>query len=229
MSEWIKLKASDGHELSAYVARPEGMPLGAIVLLQEIFGVNFHIRSVADGYARDGYLVVAPALFDRLERGVELKYESKEGKKGYALRLKLSIDLVLLDIAAAFEHVRGTGKGTAVLGYCFGGFLSWLSATRGKSVKMDPKCCVGYYPGGIGDVAAEKPACPVMLHFGAKDEHIGNEQIDAVRNAHHANVEVYVYEGAEHGFNCDARSSFHAPSAKLARERSLAFLKKYIA
>jgi carboxymethylenebutenolidase len=227
MSEWVKLKAEDGHELSAYVARPAGQAVGALVLIQEIFGINRHIRSVADGYAKDGFLVVAPALFDRTERGVELKYEGEDLQRAYSFYQKLSPETALFDVAAAYGWTKESGKGVGVIGYCYGGFLSWLAATRGETLKMQPSCCVGYYPGGIGQVATEEPRCPVMLHFGADDSHIGQDQVEAVRSAH-PEVEIFVYESAGHGFNCDARASYDAPSSALARERTLAFLKANI-
>jgi carboxymethylenebutenolidase len=228
MSEWIKLKAEDGHELSAYVARPASETVGTLVLVQEIFGVNAHIRSIADGYAKDGFLVVAPALFDRFERGVELRYEGEDQQRAYGFYQKLSPEKALLDVAAAYGWAKQAGKGIGIIGYCYGGFISWLTATRGETLKMQPSCCVGYYPGGIGTVASEEPSCPVMLHFGAEDSHIGQDQIDAVRSAH-PGVEIYIYEGAGHGFNCDARASYDASSSALARKRSLAFLKSHIA
>jgi carboxymethylenebutenolidase len=227
MSEWVQIKAADGHELSAYVAKPEGEVLGALVVVQEIFGVNAHIRSVADGYAKDGFLVIAPALFDRFEKGVELKYEGEDMQKAFGFYQQLNPEKALLDVAAAFEHVKAVDKKIGVIGYCYGGFMSWLSATRGPSVAMTPACTVGYYAGGIGNVAAEKPSCPVLLHFGGKDTHIGSEQIEAVRTAH-PDVEIYVYDDAEHGFNCDARSSYNADAATLARQRSLTFLQLHI-
>ena len=229
MSERIRLKAQDGHELDAYLAQPAGEAVGAIVLVQEIFGINAHIRSVADGYAKDGFVVVAPALFDRIERGVELKYEGDDQKRAYSLYPKLNPETALLDVAAAYDHVRSSGKGIGVLGFCYGGFLSWLAATRGEDLKMQPSCCVGYYAGGIGSVATEEPSCPVMLHFGANDSHIGTDQIEAVRNAH-PEVEIFVYEGAGHAFNRDVDPNSFAPEAAvLARSRSLAFLKTHIA
>lgn len=228
MSEWVTLKAGDGHELSAYVVKPEGKAIGALVLVQEIFGVNPHIRRIADGYAKDGFVVVAPALFDRYEKGVELKYEGEDMKKAFELYQKLNPDTALLDVAAAFQHVKAENKSVGVIGYCYGGFMSWLSATRGETLKMQPACAVGYYAGGIGSVAKEEPSCPVLLHFGADDDHIGKDQIEAVRAAH-PEVEIFVYEGAGHGFNCDARGSYNPEAAKLARERSLEFLKKHIA
>jgi carboxymethylenebutenolidase len=228
MGEWAKLRANDGHELSAYVARPSGEAIGAIVLIQEIFGVNAHIRSVADGYAKDGFVVVAPALFDRFERGLELQYGGEDAKKAYELYAKLDPDTSLLDVAAAYELAKASGKGIGVLGFCYGGLVSWLTATRGETLKMQPSCCVGYYPGGVGKFAAEEPSCPVMLHFGAADTHIGVDQIDAVRSAH-PEVQVFVYPGAEHAFNRDVWSSYHPESAALARERTLAFLKTHVA
>ena len=228
MSEWTKVKASDGHELSAYVARPASEPVGALVLIQEIFGVNAHIRGVADGYARDGFLVVAPALFDRIQPGIELKYEGEDGKRAFELMHKLDLNTALMDVSAAYELVREADRGIGIIGYCFGGLMSWLTATRGETLKMQPSCCVGYYPGGIGKFAAEEPSCPVMLHIGAEDTHIRSDQIDAVRAAH-PEVEIYLYEGAGHGFNCDARASYNRTAAALARERTLAFLRTHVA
>jgi carboxymethylenebutenolidase len=229
MSDWIKLKASDGHELSAYVARPKGEAIGALVMVQEIYGVNAHIRSVADGYAKDGFLVVAPAIFDRFERGVELRYEGADQKRAMELYPQLKPDVTLLDVAAAYGEAKKTGKGIGVIGYCYGGLVTWLTATRGEKLKMQPSCCVGYYAGGIGSVAKEEPSCPVMLHFGAKDDHIGKDQVEAVRAAH-PEVEIFVYEGVGHAFNRDADPAhYNAAAAKLARERSLAFLKSHIA
>lgn len=231
MSDWTKLTAQDGHELSAYIARPEGTPIGALVVVQEIFGVNSHIRSVADGYAKDGFLCVAPALFDRIERDLQLSYSPEDLKKAFALYPQLKPELSLLDVAAAFEkatELAGSKKG-AVMGFCYGGLVSWLSATRGPKLGMHPACTVCYYPGGVGNVAKEQPSCPVMIHFGANDSHIGKDQVDAVRNAH-PDVQTFVYEGAGHAFNREPHpDAFHAPSAKLARERTLAFLKQNLA
>ena len=228
MSEWVTLTASDGNVLQAYVARPAGEPIGALVVIQEIFGVNPSIQSVADSYAKDGFVAVAPAIFDRIEKGIFLGYGPEDMKKAFALYPQLKPETALLDIAAAYEYAQGTGKGVGVLGFCYGGLMSWLSATRGEDVKMQPACCVGYYAGGIGRFAAEEPSCPVLLHFGAADDHIGKEQIDAVRAAH-PEVEIYLYEGAGHAFANPDRPSYVAEAAKLARERSLEFLKGNIA
>ena len=222
MSERVRLKAEDDHELEAYVARPIGAPIAGLVMVQEIFGVNAHVRSVADGYAKDGFLAVAPALFDRYERGVELRYEGADLQKAVSFVPKLDIDAAVRDTAAAIEYVRGeTGTKCGVIGYCFGGTIAWLAATR---LKAD--AAVGYYGGRIGMFAAEKPQAPVMLHFGKKDQHIPKEEVDTVAKAH-PEVEIYWYE-AGHGFNCDERASYDAASAKLARERSVEFLKKHL-
>jgi len=228
MSKWVNLTASDGHKLSAYVARPEGEAIGALIVVQEIFGVNQSIRNVADSYAKDGFVAIAPALFDRFEKDLELTYEGEDLKKAFELYGKLNPDTQLLDIAAAYDFVKPAGKGIGIIGFCYGGLLSWLTATRGEDLKMQPACAVGYYAGGIGKVAAEEPSCPVQLHFGAADDHIGSDQIDAVRSAH-PEVEIFLYEGAGHAFANEARSSFVPAAADLARQRSLEFLKANIA
>jgi carboxymethylenebutenolidase len=228
MGDWIKLKADDGHELGAYVATPAQEAIGALVVVQEIFGVNKSIRKVADDYAAEGFLAIAPAIFDRYERDLELGYGEADMKKAFGLYPKLDPNIQLLDIAAAFHHAKQAGKPTGVLGFCYGGLVSWLSATRGEDFKMQPDCCVGYYAGGIGKVAAEEPVCPVMLHFGGADDHIGSDQIDAVRNAH-PEVEIYLYDGVGHAFANPDRPSYDEAASAVAWKRSLAFLKANLA
>jgi len=223
MSETVKLKSVDGHELDAYVARPAGEPIAGLVVIQEIFGVNQHIRSVADGYAKDGFLAVAPALFDRVERGVQLAYDGPESQKGMALLQKLDNEEALVDVNAALKYVRQqTGKKSGVIGYCLGGLLAWLSATR-----LRPDAAVGYYAGRIGNFASENPMAPVQLHFGKLDTHIPAEQVEKVHQAH-PEVEINWYENAGHGFNCDMRASYNPEASALARSRALAFLKKHL-
>ena len=228
MSEWVKLSATDGHELSAYVARPEGEPIGALVVIQEIFGVNASIRSVADDYARHGFVSIAPALFDRFERDLELGYDEEDMKKAFGLYGQLQPETQLLDVAAAYDYLRATGKGIGVIGFCYGGLLSWLSASRGEELKMQPSCTVGYYAGGIGKVATEEPSCPVMLHFGEDDDHIGKDQVEAVRSAH-PEVQIFMYPGVGHAFANWARPSYGEQAAALAHTRSLEFLQANIA
>ena len=223
MSETVKLKAADGHELDAYVARPAGEPIAGLVVIQEIFGVNKHIRSIADGYASDGFLAVAPALFDRVERGVELAYDGPDAQKGMAILQRLDNAKALQDVDAALNYVRvQTGRKSGVIGYCLGGLLAWLSATR-----LHPDAAVGYYAGRIGSFADENPAAPVQLHFGKLDTHIPAEQVEKVHAAH-PEVEINWYENAGHGFNCDMRASYNAEASALARTRALAFLKKHL-
>jgi len=150
-------------------------------------------------------------------------------KKAFGLYPKLNPDLTLLDVAAAFHYaVKESGKACGVLGFCYGGLMAWLSAVRGEGVKMQPGCCVGYYAGGIGKVAAEEPVCPVMLHFGAEDSHIGSDQIEAVRVAH-PELEIYLYDGVGHAFANPDRPSYDMAAGKLADARSLEFLKANLA
>jgi len=219
MGENVRLKADDSHELDAYVSPPAGKPIAGLVVLQEAFGVNRHIRSVADGYAKDGFLAIAPALFDRIERGVELGYEGEEMQRGIALARQSNPADTVKDIAAALHYVREkAGLKAGVIGYCFGGTMAWLAATR-----LDPAAAVGYYGGHIAHFATETPLAPVMLHFGRLDQHIPKEDVDKVQ-AMHPEVSIFWYD-AGHGFNCNDRASYSADAAKLARERSLEFLK----
>jgi carboxymethylenebutenolidase len=223
MSETAKLKASDGHELDAYLSRPSTTPVAGLLVIQEAFGVNSHIRSVADGYARDGFLAIAPAFFDRIERGVELGYVGDDRQKGIALARQINPDDAVKDMEAALEYLRAQKVDkSGVIGYCFGGTMAWLAATR-----LGPAAAVGYYGGNIARYAQENPRCPVMLHFGMLDKHIPREEIDKVK-ALHPEVQIFWYENADHGFNCDQRESYNPAAAKLARERSLAFLKQYL-
>jgi len=220
MGEWVKLHASDGQELGGYVAKPASKPVAGLVVVQEIFGVNAHIRSVTDGWARDGYLAIAPAIFDRIEPGVELGYEGADAERARRFIPKLDVEKALLDTRAAMEFAaNSTGKKVGVIGYCFGGTVAWLAATR-----LGAAAAVGYYGGRIAQYAAEIPRCPVMLHFGRQDAHIPAEEVNKVKSAH-PEVKIYWYD-AGHGFNCDARASYNAAAAKEARARSAAFLKQ---
>jgi carboxymethylenebutenolidase len=214
----ITLSAHDGHRLGAYEARPTGRARGAVVVVQEIFGVNGHIRGVADDYAASGYRVVAPALFDRVRSGVELGYTDADIAEGRSIRERITFDNALADVAAARDALRETGK-VGVVGYCWGGTVTWLAAAR-----LDGFAAASsYYGGGIGKFAGEPPRCPVQCHFGDRDHAISLDEVEAVRRANPA-VQVFVY-AAGHGFNCDARASYDAKAATLARERTLEFFR----
>lgn len=218
MGETVKLTADDGHNFDAYVARPDGQPKAGLVIVQEIFGVNVHMRGVADDYAAQGYLAVAPALFDRVKPGIELGYDSDDVAEGRAIRGKISFDQTLSDTAAALELAAEAGK-TAVVGYCWGGSVAWLAATR-----LTPAAAVCYYGGNIHEHRDEQPKCPVQFHFGEQDTGIPMDQVKAI-GAAHPEQELFTYP-AGHGFNCDMRGSYDSESAALARDRTLAFLSK---
>jgi carboxymethylenebutenolidase len=219
----LTLSAEDGHELAAYRAMPADTPRGGLVVVQEIFGVNSHIKTVADRWAADGYVALAPALFDRVERGVDMGYGPDDIQQGRELRGKISTDDSVRDVRAAVRELARAGLPVGVVGYCWGGTMAWLAATRIDGLSAT----VGYYGGGIAETAEESPRCPVMLHFGETDSGIPKEHYEKVRRLH-PGLPVYVYPGAGHGFSCDARASYHEPSARLARERSLAFFRQHV-
>ncbi len=221
MGKWIELTAADGVTVKGYRADPAGKARGGLVVVQEIFGVNSHIRDVCDGYAADGYLAIAPAIFDRVEPGVELGYAPDDMKRGMDIRARCKVDQVLADIAAARAVAAAAGR-VGVIGYCWGGYLAFLSASRLSGFS----CAIAYYGGGMQDATAEKPKVPVLGHFGEKDKHI---PIAGIRKLAAANpsMEVHFYD-ADHGFNCDQRGSFDPAAAKLARERTLAFLREHV-
>ncbi len=220
MAEHISLEAEDGHRFDAYLAQPDGPAKAGLVVIQEIFGVNGHIQGVADGYARDGYLVAAPALFDRVERGVALGYGPEDITRGRALRGEIPWDQAAMDVAAAAEAVRSAGK-AGVVGYCWGGSVTWLAACRGGFA-----AAVGYYGGQIHDLKGERPTCPAMLHFGERDTHIPPEMVAGIASAH-PDVEIHNYP-AGHGFNCDQRGDYDPDCAREARQRSIAFLDRHL-
>ena len=219
-TENISLRAADGQAIGAYVAWPESEPVAGVIVLQEIFGVNAHIRRVTDGYAKDGFLAIAPALFDRIEKGVELGYEGHDAARARSFIPRVDMDNALLDVEAAMQYAaKSTGKKVGVIGYCWGGTLAFLAATR-----LPVAAAVGYYGGLIAGYLNEQPKVPVMLHFGTQDAHIPKTDVDKIQAAH-PEIEVFRYD-AGHGFNCEARSSYNPDAARLARERSLVFLKK---
>jgi carboxymethylenebutenolidase len=215
MGENITLTAADGHEFSAYRAEPEGEAKGGVVVIQEIFGVNGHIRDVTDGFAGEGYLSVAPAIFDRFERGVELDYTDEDIAVGREFKTQGNdnLDQVLADVAAAHGAVAGAGK-VGITGYCWGGVVVWAAACR-----LGFDAAAGYYGGGIIDLKDEMPKCQTILHFGKEDASIPLDDVEAI-SAVHPDVAVHLYD-AGHGFNCDRRGSYHEESAKIALTRTL--------
>ena len=217
----LELAATDGHRFAAYRADPPGKPRGGLVVVQEIFGVNSHIRSVADGFAADGYVAIAPALFDRVERGLDIGYSQPEIERGRALMQKMSMDDALKDVAAAMKAIASSGK-IGIVGYCWGGTVAWVSAA-----KLDGLACSSpYYGGGILANQDLKPRCPVLIHFGETDHAIPIDEVQALKTAR-PELAFHIYP-AGHGFNCDQRGSYHAESAKRARERTLAFFRQHI-
>lgn len=228
MGTMIELKAADGTVVPAYEARPAGAPRGAVVVVQEIFGVNSHIRSVADGYAAQGYLAVAPAAFHRVKPGVELGYGEADMAEG--LGYKTAVEAlpapgVLQDIQAAVDHAaKASGGKAGIVGYCWGGLLTWRSACLLSGLSA----AVPYYGGGVTtpQETGRQSKVPVLAHFAEIDKWIPMDSIEAFKNAH-PEVEVHTY-AAHHGFNCDQRGAWHEPSAKLASERTLAFFARHL-
>ncbi|WP_038210713.1 dienelactone hydrolase family protein [Xenophilus azovorans] len=226
MGQFIDLTAADGFTFPAYVAEPSGAPRGAVVVLQEIFGVNSHIRSVADGYAAAGWLAVAPATFHRVQPGVDLGYAEADVKAGSALKAAaeaLPWPGVLQDVQAAIEYAARAGK-VGIVGYCWGGLLTWRAACELNGLAA----AAPYYGGGMTGPAevARTPRVPVLAHFGRKDHWIPVPAVEAFQQAH-PDAEVHLYD-ADHGFNCDQRGSYDAAAATLARERTLAFFDKHL-
>ena len=226
MGNFIDLKAADGVVFPAYVAQPAGVAKAGIVVVQEIFGVNSHIRSVADGYAAQGYLAVAPSTFHRVKPGVDIGYGPDEMAEGMALKAAveaLPSPGVMQDLQAAIGHASQAGK-VGMVGYCWGGLLTWRAACMLDGLAA----AAPYYGGGMTtpDEAARVPRVPVMAHFGDQDHWISLESVEAFKRAH-PDVEVHIYP-ANHGFNCDQRASYDEPSARLARERTLDFFDRHL-
>lgn len=221
MGETIKLTSPDGHNFSAYRAEPKGKPRGAIIVVPEIFGVNHHIRSVTDRFTADGYVAIAPALFDRFERNVDMGYTPETIAKGRSIKVKVTNDMAMTDLATTRDAVRQHGK-IGVVGYCWGGFVTWLASAHLDGIA----CAVPYYGGGILEHAELQPRVPVMMHFGERDAIL---PVFGVRSfaAKHPSAKVFIYN-ADHGFNCDERGSYDKAAADLARERTLAFFREHV-
>jgi carboxymethylenebutenolidase len=222
MGEDIRLKSAAG-EIGAYLAKPAGTPKGGVVVIQEIFGVNQHIRKVTDSFAGQGYIALAPRFFDHIKPGIELGYTPDtiaEGR-GYVMTPGFT-EKAVQDVDAAIKELKTLGaKKVAVTGYCWGGTISWLAATR-----LKPDAVSGYYGGGIHGAKSEKPTVPTQLHFGDKDMHIPMTHVNELRKLH-PNVEIFDYP-ADHGFHCDERGSWDAAASKQAMARTLEHFKKYV-
>jgi len=222
MGSMIELKAADGHQLAAYRAEPSRIPRGGVVVIQEVFGVNSHIKAVADGYANDGYLVIAPAMFDRVQRDYDTGYSQPEIQAGIAVMQTLDWKQTLLDVDAAVAEAKKAGK-VGIVGYCWGGTVAWVVAARTAGLA----CSAPYYGGGMPGFIGEKPKCPTLCHFGEQDQSPTLEQSKAIAKAH-PEITAHFYPGAGHGFNCDQRGSYNAAASKLARERTLEFFRKHL-
>jgi carboxymethylenebutenolidase len=218
---WIELKPEGAGPIRAWRADPSGKPRGGIVVIQEIFGVNSHIRAVTDRFAAEGYLAVAPAIFEHVEPKFETGYDAQSRERGMAIMGKIDREQISRDVAVAIQVAKQGGK-VGVVGYCLGGTVAWAAAGQLSGLSA----AVGYYGGGIIGLKDLKPKVPTLLHFGEKDQHIPIPGVKEVAAAH-PDVEVHIY-AADHGFNCDQRESYDAPSAKLAWTRTLEFLKKHV-
>lgn len=221
-AQFISLKTGDGHSLAAYEAHPGKPPRGGIVLLQEIFGITGYIRRVCEGYSQHGYHVVAPALFDRVRPQIELTYSKEDAVIGRDLRSKIPWESTYADLEAAKARLEGAGN-IATLGYCWGGTVSWRAAGHIGGIAG----AVCYYGTQIAPYVAERPRCPVLMHFGEKDSIATLEHAGALRASQGAQVEIQVYP-AGHSFSCDETLNFHAASAELALRRSLEFLAAHV-
>src|SRR5947208_290045 len=215
MGETITLVAEDGQRLSGYRAAPARAPRAGLVIVQEIFGVNSHIKRVCDGFAADGYVALAPGIFERVEPGFAIGYRPEDIERGRAVRMKIPLEAMVKDVRAAVKALTAEKLKVGVVGYC-------LAGTRIDGVA----CAVGYYGGGIADTASERPRCPVLLHFGETDQSIPTEHHAKIRAAH-PTLPMHLYP-AGHGFNCDERASYHEPSAILARSRTLDFVRRHL-
>ncbi len=224
MSEWVKLTAADGVELQGYVARPAHEPKGALVVVQEIFGVNAQVQHDADQWAADGFLCIAPAMFDRIEPGVNLGYDEAGWSEAMSFVPKLDMDKATLDVNAAVQWLRSqTSSNVGVVGYCFGGTMAWLSSTR-----LKVEAAVGYYGGNIVSFVTEIPQGPIMLHIGKRDSHIPAEAIAKIQTAH-PEVPIFLYDDAGHAFNRSLDpKSYVADAARLAKSRSLLFFEQHL-
>jgi carboxymethylenebutenolidase len=223
LGKHFTLTANDSHQLGAYRADPAGQSKGGVVVIQEIFGVNKHIRAVCDRLASEGYTAVAPALFDRTQKGFECGYTPDEIANARKFIASPNWDAMLKDTQAAIDELKKEGP-VAIVGFCMGGSIAFLAATRLSGIT----CAIAYYGGAIAKFADEKPKVPMQMHFGEKDQGIPMTDVETIKQKRGGDSEIYVYPDAGHGFHCDERGSFHEPSAKAAWPRFTDFLKKHL-
>jgi carboxymethylenebutenolidase len=221
MGEFTTIMARDGHEFQAWLAAAPGRPRGAVLVIQEIFGVNSHIRTVTDQFAAAGYTAIAPSLFDRVRRGIELGYTPADMQEGSGYVKQLDPEATRRDLAAALAVVKHSGRAGAV-GYCWGGSLAYLAAGQ-----LPLACAVVYY-GRVVSYLDQKPRCPVMYHYGSEDKSIPPADVERIRAAF-PQAPLYTYDGAGHGFNCEQRATYDPQAAALARTRTLEFFARYVA
>ena len=216
MGKELSLTAGDGHTLGAYRADPAGPPRGGIVVLQEIFGVNAHIREVCDGFAADGYAAVAPALYDRSShKNCNLGYTPDDIAIGRDLRDEFSWDDTVLDVKAAVDLLQAEGLKVGAVGYCWGGTIAYLAGVR-----LPVDAAVVYYGGQIAPYIDERENCPMLMHFGEHDDGIPLDGVEAICKAH-PEATIHIYD-AGHGFSCDHRGSYDEAATRLARQRTMA-------
>jgi carboxymethylenebutenolidase len=218
----IELTAGDGHRISAYRADPDGTPKGAVVVVQDFYGINPDIRKITDEFAAKGYLAIAPSLFDSVKTDIALSYDQGGRAEGMDLRQQVGTERAIGDIQEAVDAVKSAGKVT-IVGYGWGGYLAYISANRVNGVA----CTVGYYGDGIVDDYREKRRVPTLLHFGENDPLIPFDEVGQFR-AHRPDVSAFSYPGAAHAFNCDGRDSYHDEAAKMALDRTLVWISQYV-
>lgn len=222
MGQNVKLTTSDAHTLGSYRADPAGQPKGGMVVVQEIFGVNHHIRAVCDRLAALGYVAIAPAVFDRFARDFECGYTPDEIAHARSYLGNLNFDKMMLDMTAAKDELKGVGP-IGVIGFCMGGTAAFLAACRIPGIAA----AVSYYGGMIAKFADEKPKCPLQMHFGEKDEGIPLTTVEEIKKKQ-PQAETYIYPGAPHGFLCDERASYRKDAADLSWSRTQEFLAKHM-
>jgi carboxymethylenebutenolidase len=222
MGQDVTLTSSDGFKLGAYRADPKGAPKGAIVVIQEIFGVNHHIRAVTDRVAEEGYVAIAPAVFDRMQKDFQTGYAPEDIAKGRDMAMKADQQAMLRDTQAAIDAVKGAGK-VGITGFCMGGTVTFNAAADLSGLSA----AVAYYGGQIAKNVDKKPKVPTMMHFGEKDAGIPLPDVETIKSKH-PNAEIFVYPNAQHGFHCDERASYDKPSADTAWKRTMDFFGKHL-